>query len=569
METRGTTKFFTRREKQADITAIAFLFVAILIVLDYLFDFPALITGNAEITIWLRPALAAALVLLVGAAATSVIVRLNKEQANAKRELALKAHILDAATDSIFANHPDGSIIYANKQGYTTLGYTEEEILKLNQKDFLKEEDRARFDPWVKRRIEKGEGVAETEHIKKDGRLIPIEVRARCFELDDEKIIISVCRDITRRKKVEAAIKANEQRLKGSEKKFRDLFENLPVGIVVSALDGQVKEVNRALMLMHRNETKEEFIKTPQSERFCNMKDREKWITLVQEKGRVDDYEVRTRRKDGSIFWSALTSIPTTGADGEQQLITVSQDVTDRKEMAQQLIMADRLASIGELVAGIAHELNNPLTTVIGFSQLLVEQIPDDDSREELKIVNNEAQRAAKIVKNLLTFGRKHAPTKQECQINTIIEEVLQLRAYEHKVNNIEVIADLSPELPETLCDHFQLQQVFLNLVINAEFFMIEENGHGTLTIKTEVDENVIRISIKDDGPGIPPENLLKIFDPFFTTKDVGKGTGLGLSICHGIVSEHGGTIKANSQPGQGAEFVIELPLVPVGAGVG
>jgi signal transduction histidine kinase len=224
-------------------------------------------------------------------------------------------------------------------------------------------------------------------------------------------------------------------------------------------------------------------------------------------------------------------------------------------------MLTDRLASLGELATGTAHELNNPLTSVIGFSQLLLEKEVPDDIREDLKLINNEAQRAASVTKNLLTFARKHAPVKQSTQINNIIEDVLKLRAYEHEVNSIEVKKQLDPDLPEIMVDYFQMQQVFMNIIINAEYFMTAAHNKGTLTITTKKQNNTVRISIADDGPGIPPENLRRIFDPFFTTKEAGKGTGLGLSICHGIVTEHGGQIYARSQLGKGATIFVELPV--------
>lgn len=165
------------------------------------------------------------------------------------------------------------------------------------------------------------------------------------------------------------------------------------------------------------------------------------------------------------------------------------------------------------------------------------------------------------MVKNLLTFARKHTPVKELSQINRIVEDVLSLRAYEHKVNNIVVKRNLPPDLPEIMADYFQMQQVFINIIINAEYFMKEAHNGGTLIVKTERRNDAVVVSIADDGPGISRESLGQIFNPFFTTKEVGKGTGLGLSICHGIVTEHGGKIYAESELGQGATFVIELPI--------
>jgi len=241
--------------------------------------------------------------------------------------------------------------------------------------------------------------------------------------------------------------------------------------------------------------------------------------------------------------------------------VIVARDVTQQKRMEEQLILTDRLASIGELSSGIAHELNNPLTSVIGFSQLLMQGNIPDNIKEDLGIIYSEAQRAAVIVKNLLTFARKHAPVTQLSQVNIVIEDVLRLRAYEERVNNIEVEKHLAPDIPEIMMDPFQIQQVFLNIVVNAEFAMLEEHQRGKLIITSEKANGMVKITFTDDGPGITEANLKRIFNPFFTTKEVGKGTGLGLSICHGIITEHGGNIYVRSVKGQGATFIVELPL--------
>lgn len=249
--------------------------------------------------------------------------------------------------------------------------------------------------------------------------------------------------------------------------------------------------------------------------------------------------------------------------EGHQAHLTIIaiEDITERKIMEQQLITADRLASIGTLASGIAHELNNPLTSVIGFCQLLLDKDIPDDTREDLKVIHGEAQRAAQVTKNLLTFARKDTSAKDLVNINNIIESALELRAYEQKVSNIKVNTHFKPHLPEIMADCFQMQQVFLNLIINAEYFMLEAHNKGTLTIATQRTANIIRVSFTDDGPGIPEEDLGHLFDPFFTTKGSGKGTGLGLSICHGIITGHGGRIYAEGKLGTGATFVVELPI--------
>jgi len=224
-------------------------------------------------------------------------------------------------------------------------------------------------------------------------------------------------------------------------------------------------------------------------------------------------------------------------------------------------MMADRLASIGELAAGTAHELNNPLTSVIGFSRLLLEKDVSDDIRQDLGIICSEAERATEVIKQLLQFARKRTPAEQLNQINSVVEHVLRLRAYEQRAHNIEVRTDLAPALPEIMVDYFQMQQVLLNIIINAEQSMVEANERGTLTIATRRRNGGVVISVTDDGLGISQEHLGQIFDPFFTTKKAGKGTGLGLSICHRIVTEHSGQIYARSRPGEGATFHVELPI--------
>ncbi|MDO8715815.1 MAG: PAS domain S-box protein [Dehalococcoidales bacterium] len=238
-------------------------------------------------------------------------------------------------------------------------------------------------------------------------------------------------------------------------------------------------------------------------------------------------------------------------------------DITDRKRLQEQLIMQDRLASIGQLVSGVAHELNNPLTSVIGFSELLLQRELPDDIKADLKIVNDEAKRTSLIVKNLLTFARQQPQDKRAIDINEPIQLVFQLRSHEQTANNIKVNTHLAPDLPQIMGNGSQLHQVFFNIVANAEQAMLEVHNKGTLTITTERVGNIVKARFTDDGPGISPENMKRLFTPFFTTKEIGKGTGLGLSICQGIIAEHGGRIYAESGLGEGATFIIELPIPP------
>jgi signal transduction histidine kinase len=274
------------------------------------------------------------------------------------------------------------------------------------------------------------------------------------------------------------------------------------------------------------------------------------------------NHEIIYKKKDGSPITVAVTITPV--RDSNNKVIYfdgILEDITETKRIQEHLLLSDRLASVGQLASGIAHELNNPLTSVIGFSEILMKSPLPEETREDLKIVHDEARRASQIVKGLLAFARKDAAKKELLDLHSVLESVLRLRSYEQKVNNITLKTELAENLPPVMGNAAQIQQVFINLIINAEQEMIRAHGKGTLTITSGVIQDGVKISFSDDGQGISPENMKKIFTPFFTTKEVGKGTGLGLSICHGIITEHGGKIYAESEPGRGATFIIELPI--------
>ncbi|MGC8838509.1 MAG: hybrid sensor histidine kinase/response regulator [Anaerolineae bacterium] len=270
-----------------------------------------------------------------------------------------------------------------------------------------------------------------------------------------------------------------------------------------------------------------------------------------------------------------ITTAPRAEEGGQVfQVILVLRDVTQEHRLRQQLLQAEKLAAVGQLVSGMAHELNNPLTSVLGYAQLLQMRgdLPADD-REDLQHIAAAARRASHIVHSLQTFAQGQRVERQPVQVNALVQRILELQAPQLQADRIEVVTDLAEELPEVLADPYRLQQVLLHLITNAREAMAEARGRGTLTVRTQVEGDHLLISVADDGPGIPPEHLGRVFEPFFTTKEVGQGTGLGLSICYGIVTEHGGHIWAESEPGRGATFYVELPLgreavlVPEGQG--
>ncbi|MFA6001288.1 MAG: ATP-binding protein, partial [Thermoleophilia bacterium] len=237
-------------------------------------------------------------------------------------------------------------------------------------------------------------------------------------------------------------------------------------------------------------------------------------------------------------------------------------DITEAKKLRQQLIQSERMVAVGQLVAGVAHEINNPLTGVMGYAQLLQTRDIDDQARQDAESINREAERASRIVRHLLSFARKHQPERKAVDINSILRESMELKAYELKVNNVLMEADLDAGLPMTTTDPHQLQQVFLNMISNAEQAMLADSSSGLLKISTRLVDDKIQIVFADNGPGVPEELRDRIFEPFFTTKDVGKGTGLGLSICYGVIEDNDGRIWVEPVNGRGAKIIIELPVV-------
>lgn len=231
------------------------------------------------------------------------------------------------------------------------------------------------------------------------------------------------------------------------------------------------------------------------------------------------------------------------------------------KATQAQLVQSGKLSAVGQFVAGVAHELNNPLTAVIGFAELLSQTSEDELVRPHLEIIAKSAHRCHKIVHNLLSFARQHEPERKLTQVNATMEEVLEIMAYDLRTSNIKVVREFQPDLPPILGDTHQLQQVFINIVANARQAMNGVQTAGKITVRTRVAERMVRTEIADNGPGISPANMAKIFDPFFTTKPQGQGTGLGLSLVYGMIQEHGGTITAQSDFGHGATFIIDLPI--------
>lgn len=263
----------------------------------------------------------------------------------------------------------------------------------------------------------------------------------------------------------------------------------------------------------------------------------------------------------GRVFEETLA--PVTDAGGRPAgLVVTLRDVTEARRLQAQLARTDKLASLGEMLAGVAHELNNPLTGVLGFAQLLEAQVEDPAVREDLRKIASEAQRAARLVQRLLAFARQYPPERRPTQLNALVQAAVELLEVPCRHEGIAFETDLAADLPLTWADPHQLQQVVVNLVTNARQAMVGAGRRGRIRLSTRLAGGFLELRVADEGPGIPASVLPRIFDPFFTTKAPGEGTGLGLSVCHSVVSAHGGSIWAESRPGEGATFYVRVPVV-------
>ena len=266
--------------------------------------------------------------------------------------------------------------------------------------------------------------------------------------------------------------------------------------------------------------------------------------------------------RDGS--WRTMRASASQLFDTENKLsgvIISVRDITVEKKFEQQIIQSERLAAMGQMIGGFAHELNNPLTAILGMSDLLKEGETNEARNRQLSILHQQARRATEIVQNLMYFSRPPAPGKSQVDLNELVERTLHLHAYSLRKNNITVDFLKEQNLPQVMGDPHQLMQVFLNLVLNAEQAIREARDKGTLRIRLGRTDKNVSVIFQDDGPGIAPDILPNIFDPFYTTKRPGRGTGLGLSICKAVLKEHNGNIEASSAPGGGAVFTVSLPV--------
>jgi PAS domain S-box-containing protein len=365
------------------------------------------------------------------------------------------------------------------------------------------------------------------------------------------------------------------ERLVASEERYRTLFEESPDAFFVSALDGTVLDANEAAVRLYHVNRGEilgryfgQFISADEREMA-----RRRQIVWTQGRGTFKD---RARRPNGSEF-PVEVEVRVVELGGQRRFLSLVRDLSDQERLTNELLQAQKMEAIGQLVSGVAHELNNPLAAIIAFSQLIRsdERLPED-MRHDAGLLVQESDRTRRIVQSLLDFARQRPPERRPTSISALVQSVLELQSYALSTNHIEVAVDIPETIPDIDLDRAQLQQVLLNLTINAIQAMreVKRSGPSHLWITgalakpgrgAKADkplEERVRVTVRDDGPGVPETARARLFDPFFTTKQPGEGTGLGLSVSFGIVAAHGGRLWYEpGSKGAGSSFIIELPV--------
>jgi PAS domain S-box-containing protein len=474
------------------------------------------------------------------------------QQKQAEEQLRMLSSVTQQVSDSIIITDPNFRITYMNRAAQDLFGYTIDEVKGKNLNIFNKTAISDNFRHLLKKTIAGGKVWSGTLTKKRQNGSILI-CDCRLSPLYDEKgqicSYIDVQRDVTEQKEVEAKLQAQKQLIES-------ILATMPEGVlVIDGNDHVILANESAHQIFHRgnNAIKNKLLKDiiPVDQ----LLDLYNGVKSAKKEDNTREFRYRVQNIEKIIICGAIKM------DGELTLLTFT-DVSREREEEEKLYLTDRLASIGEMAAGLAHELNNPLTGILSLSQLLIESDIPQEPKEDLQCIYSEAKRAASIVKNVLLFTRNNNYENGQASVNEVVKDVLRLREYEEKTNNIKVVTNLQENLPDILIDKFQLQQVVLNIILNAEAAIKDANRPGLLTVTTDRVNHHVNIMFGDNGCGIKKNILPRIFDPFFTTKDIGKGTGLGLSICYGIVSKHGGKISVKTQVNKGTTFTVRIPAV-------
>jgi PAS domain S-box-containing protein len=464
--------------------------------------------------------------------------------------------LFETLQEGVYFSTPDGKLLDANPALVNVLGYAEKKELMSVDPAALNIEP---GQPVLGRAVDDGGGV-RTREIKlrrKDGSVGMFLDSSRAVWDASGNIIRyqGTLVDITERRKM-------ERQLALQEEFRRRLLESFPDLILVVDLDERYTFASaraRELLGYGPDEMLGKKISDieNQSPELAAL-----YRSLVSGQQVIASAEYSARHRDGS--WKTMRASGSQLVDAEGKIsgaIISVRDITLERKLEQQVVQSERLAAMGAMIGGVAHELNNPLTSILGVSELLQDTETNETSRKQLAMLQQQARRAADIVQNLTYFSRPPAPGKSAINLVEVVERTLNLHAYSLRKNNITIDFLKTPGVPMALGDPHQLMQVFLNLILNAEQAIREARDRGTLRIRLGRTGNLAWVSFHDDGAGIPKENLPSIFDPFYTTKRPGRGTGLGLSICKSVMKEHNGSVEAANAPDGGAVFTVSLPV--------
>jgi len=483
----------------------------------------------------------------------SILARDVTEEREKERRF---TELFETLQEGVYFSTPEGKLLDANDSLVRMLGYAnKQELLALDADGLNLEPGQS---PILGRRPN-DQGSVRTRELslrRKDGTAAMFLDTSRAVWDEAGKIIRyqGTLVDITERREM-------ERELRRQEEFQRYLLESFPDLILVIDLNERYSFVSSRIrdLLGHKPE---DLVGKKTSE----LPDHSSALTTlyrdVSSGRRLFGFcEYEATHRDGSMRTMRASASPLFDAESKVNGVIVSvRDITVEKKLEQQIIQSERLAAMGQMIGGFAHELNNPLTSILGISELLEDAQLDETGQKQIGLLQQQAKRATEIVQNLMYFSRPPMPGKSEISIAELVQRTLHLHAYSLRKNNITV--DFLPEtpLPTVNGDPHQLMQVFLNLVMNAEQAIREVRDRGTLRIRLTASDGLILGVFQDDGPGIPPDILPKIFDPFYTTKRPGRGTGLGLSICKAILREHGGNVEVTSGPGGGAVFTVSIP---------
>jgi PAS domain S-box-containing protein len=470
--------------------------------------------------------------------------------------------LFESLQEGIYVATPDDQLIDVNPALARMLGYaSKEELLSRSFADLLPDETQRRA---LRERVENQPLVQgrEITLTRKDGRPLVCLNTAGAVRDTSGRVVRyhGALMDITERREMERRLYQQQEFARRLIDSFPDLIFVVDTGRHFTFVSPRVKDILGY-------ETEE--IQSVEFGGRTHFEDHPALLALFAEivDGRQTfaSLEVRVRNKQGD--WRRLRChfSPLFKETGKIDGVVISaRDVTELKRLEEQLIQAEKLAAMGQMLAGVAHELNNPLTAILGVTELLRDgEGVQENTKRQLELTHRQARRAARIVQNLLEFSRPAAPQKKPVNVNSLIERTLQLQEHSLRRNNVHVDFQAQSDLPMVIGDANQLIQVFLNLISNAEHAIREVRETGRVQIRIGRIGEHISVTVQDDGVGIPPEAFPKLFDPFYTTKRPGGGTGLGLSICMSIVREHGGSIDVESLPAGGSAFTIYLPVAP------